>query len=241
MKSAVNGPLPASASDANRRVICATVVVVALHLMLIAFVLTKRDATSPVALESRTITAELLQPEPVTAPAAIQSMPVAPPKPTTRVTREKTEPHVAPKPAPTPLPAAQAPAPQPTEPQTPASPPVSPAQPSAPTTSAALAQAPPTMALNAPRNVSHLDCRIVEPDYPSMSKRRGETGVAYVRFVVGLTGQIENVELRKSSGYGRLDDAALQAMRESTCKPYLENGEPVRALYTQPFDFSLQD
>ena len=106
---------------------------------------------------------------------------------------------------------------------------------------AAPAQGKPVMAMSAPKNVSHLDCRIVQPDYPMLSKRRGETGTAYVRFVVGLTGQIENIELKKSSGYSRLDDSALAAMRDSSCKPYLENGEPVRAAYTQPFDFSLHD
>ena len=95
------------------------------------------------------------------------------------------------------------------------------------------------MALNAPKNVSHLDCRIVAPDYPARSKRLGETGTAYVRFVVGLAGEIEDVELKKSSGFERLDNAALEAMRASTCKPYTENGTPVRAAYTQPFDFSL--
>ena len=97
------------------------------------------------------------------------------------------------------------------------------------------------MALAAPKNVSHLDCNIVQPDYPMLSKRRGETGVAYVHFVVGLTGKLENIELKKSSGYSRLDDAALSAMRNSSCKPYMEDGQPVRAAYTQPFDFSLQD
>ncbi|MEA3111409.1 MAG: periplasmic protein TonB, partial [Caballeronia sp.] len=60
-------------------------------------------------------------------------------------------------------------------------------------------------------------------------------------FVVGLTGRIENIELKKTSGSSRLDDAALDAMRASACKPYKENGEPVRAAYSQPFVFSLDD
>ena len=99
----------------------------------------------------------------------------------------------------------------------------------------------PTLALSAPKNVSHLDCKIVEPEYPALSRRRGESGTAFVRFVVGLTGKIENVELKKSSGFDRLDGAAMDALRSSTCKPYLENGEPIRATYTQPFEFGLKD
>jgi protein TonB len=97
------------------------------------------------------------------------------------------------------------------------------------------------MALTAPKNVAHLDCKITQPDYPRVSRLRGESGTAYVSFVVGLTGRIENIALNKSSGFDRLDDAAVAAMHDSTCKPYLENGEPVRAAYTQPFAFSLQD
>ena len=106
---------------------------------------------------------------------------------------------------------------------------------------AAAAQGKPTMELNVPKNVSHLDCRIEQPEYPTLSKRHGETGTVYVRFVVGLSGRIEDIELKQTSGYGRLDDAALAAMHDSACKPYLENGTPVRAAYTQPFNFSLND
>lgn len=97
------------------------------------------------------------------------------------------------------------------------------------------------MEISAPKNVSHLDCNIAKPDYPAISRRRGESGTAYVRFVVGLTGKLENIELKKSSGYDRLDDAALDAVRASTCKPYLENGAPIRAAYTQPYQFGLND
>ncbi|WP_090545206.1 energy transducer TonB [Paraburkholderia caballeronis] len=237
------GPLPIPAVRMNRRVVTAAAVVVALHAALIAIVLTKRDTATPVALESRTITAELLQPEPVAAPAAIQSTPTPPPpKPVPHVTREKPKVQPKPKPTPTPLPVAEAPSQHQIETPAPAAPtPPAPAAPAPAPAAAAPAQGKPVMAMSAPKNVSHLDCRIVQPDYPMLSKRRGETGTAYVRFVVGLTGQIENIELKKSSGYSRLDDSALAAMRDSSCKPYLENGEPVRAAYTQPFDFSLHD
>ncbi|WP_028222216.1 energy transducer TonB [Paraburkholderia oxyphila] len=230
-------------SGTHRRAVTAVAIVIALHVTLIAVVLTQRNVAAPVALESRTITAELLQPDPVAAPAAIQSIPTPPPKPVPHVSREKPKVQPKPKPTPTPLPVAEAPsqhvaeAPAPAEPAPPAPTPPT----AAPAQAAAPAQGKPTMALSAPKNVSHLDCNIVQPDYPMLSKRRGETGVAYVHFVVGLTGKLENIELKKSSGFSRLDDAALAAMRSSACKPYMEDGQPVRAAYTQPFDFSLQD
>lgn len=228
------------AAGADRRVATAVALVVALHVALIAIVLMRRDAAAPLALSSHTITAELLQPEPVAAAAAIQSTPT-PPTPVQRVTRAK--PVVQPKPRPVPLPVAQAPSEHAIETPAPAAPTPPAAAPSAPEVPppAAVAQGKPTMALSAPKNVPHLDCRIAQPDYPMVSKRRGETGTVSVSFVVGLSGQIEDIRLKQSSGYSHLDDAALAAMRDSACKPYLENGEPVRAAYTQPFDFNLHN
>ncbi len=99
----------------------------------------------------------------------------------------------------------------------------------------------PALALSAPKNVSHVDCNIAKPDYPDPSKRRGENGTAIVRFVVGLTGRIENIQLQKSSGYPRLDDAALGAIHASECQPYTENGEAIRAAYSQLFVFALPE
>jgi periplasmic protein TonB len=235
------GTLPPPAVRVNRRVVTASAIVVALHAALIGVALMKREPVTPLALQSQTITAELIKPAPVAAPAAIQSTPTPPPpKPVPHVTREK--PKVQPKPKPTPLPVAEAPSQHTIDTPAPAAPtPPAPAAPAPAQQAAAPADAKPVMALSAPKNVSHLDCRIVQPDYPTLSRRRAETGTAYVHFVVGLTGKIENIELKKSSGYSRLDDAAVDAMRQSSCKPYLENGEPVRAAYTQPFDFSLHD
>ncbi|MGF6573438.1 protein TonB [Paraburkholderia sp. GAS333] len=124
---------------------------------------------------------------------------------------------------------------------------------SAPTTVAsaspsAAAAAPPSPAAeravatsSAPRNVAHIDCRIPAPDYPDPSKRRRENGTAIVRFVVGTNGRIETMQLQKSSGYPRLDDAALAAVHEGVCEPYSENGVPVRAAYSQAFVFGLTD
>jgi protein TonB len=229
----------------NPRIVTAVVLVLVAHAVLVVIALTMRDKPLPKPVELRAITAELLSPPapPVAAPAAIQSTPTPPPKPTPPVHLEKpkVQPRPTPvtKPTPTPLPEAAAPSqheiasPEPAPPAPPA--------PAAPAEAAAPAAGKPTLALSAPKSVSHLDCSIVAPDYPALSRRRGEAGTAYVRFVVGLTGKIENVELKKSSGFDRLDDAALSAMRSSSCKPYLENGQAIRATYTQPFEFGLKD
>jgi protein TonB len=113
--------------------------------------------------------------------------------------------------------------------------------PAAPTTASAPAAERTTPASTAPKNVSHVDCTIPKPDYPEISKRRSESGTAVVRFVVGLGGGIETMQLQKSSGYERLDEAALAAVHGSVCRPYSENGTVVRAAYSQSFVFGLTD
>jgi periplasmic protein TonB len=99
----------------------------------------------------------------------------------------------------------------------------------------------PSAASTAPKTVSHIDCTIPKPDYPDISKRRRENGTAIVRFVVGLTGRIDTMQLQQSSGYPRLDEAALAAVHASVCQPYSENGTVVRAAYSQSFVFGLTD
>jgi protein TonB len=233
-------------SGLNPRVIAASVAVVAIHVALLAVVLTMRNEPPPLAIVSKTITAELISPappQPLAAPVAIQSTPVLPPpKPVSQKPQPKPKPVIQPhvKAEPTPLPETTAPSPVAAAVPEPA-----PAPPAPPVAAAPAAAAPaigrPTMDLNAPKDVAHLECNIAVPDYPAMSRRRGESGTALVKFVVGLTGRIENIELKKSSGSSRLDDAALDAMRSSACKPYKENGVAIRAAYSQPFVFGLND
>ncbi|MGE8165732.1 energy transducer TonB [Paraburkholderia sp. NPDC080076] len=234
------GAMPASSTRTNSRVLTATAVVAAIHVALLAVVMTLRHDPVQPALESHVMTAQLLPPAPVAAPVAMQSIAPPPPTPTPPVhTKPKVKPTPMPKPTPTPLPVAAAPSPTPVAAPDPTPP--APAAPVAPPAPAAPAIGHQTMEISAPKNVSHLDCNIAKPEYPSLSKRRGETGTAYVKFVVGLTGKLENIELKKSSGFSRLDDAALAAVHGSACKPYLENGQPIRAAYTQPYDFNLND
>lgn len=240
------GPATTDNSSINPHVIAAGVAVVGIHVGLLAIALTMRNEPPPRPVESKTITAELISaapPQPVAAPAAIQSTPVPPPpKPVPPKPTPKLKPTVQPrvKAAPTPLPETTAPSTIAA-----AAPEATPSPPAPPAPAAPAAAAPaigrPTMSLNAPKDVAHLECNIAMPEYPALSRRRGESGTAVVKFVVGLTGKIENIELKKSSGSSRLDDAALDAMRSSACKPYKENGEAIRAAYSQPFVFGLND
>ncbi|MGS0892581.1 energy transducer TonB [Burkholderia stagnalis] len=235
--SAPAGILPV-APRMNPRVIAVAVGVLAAHAIMLTAAWLHRNAPPPKAVEVQSITAQLITPAPIAQQVAAESIPQpAPPKPTPKV-KPKVEPKPVQKAAkPTPV----TPSPDPSPTPTPAADPTP-----APAAPAAAPAAPPgpareTMQVSAPKNVPTLQCNFVKPDYPSMSRRRGETGTAYVHFVVGTSGKIESIDLQKSSGYPRLDDAALDAMRATTCRPYIENGQAIRAARTQPYNFGLND
>ncbi|AKL98893.1 MULTISPECIES: energy transducer TonB [Burkholderia cepacia complex] len=239
--SAPAGVLPA-APRMNPRVIVVAVGVLAAHAIMLTAAWLHRNALPPKSVEVQSITAQLITPAPIAQQVAAESIPQpAPPKPVPRV-KPKVEPKPVPKAAkPTPQPVAQSPAPSPTPAPAAADPTPAPAAPAPAAPAATPGPARETMQVSAPKNVPTLQCNFVKPDYPSMSRRRGESGTAYVHFVVGVTGKIESIDLQKSSGYPRLDDAALDAMRSTTCRPYIENGQAIRAARTQPYSFGLTD
>lgn len=77
------------------------------------------------------------------------------------------------------------------------------------------------------------------PAYPSQSRRLGETGVVLLRVELSETGNVALARVDRSSGFARLDEAALTAVRTWRCTPASRNGQPVRAVALQPFNFIL--
>jgi protein TonB len=54
------------------------------------------------------------------------------------------------------------------------------------------------------------------------------------------TGRVSAAHLISSSGHARLDAAALAAVRAWRCQPARRDGQAVRSVAVQPFDFTLQ-
>lgn len=52
--------------------------------------------------------------------------------------------------------------------------------------------------------------------YPPLSRERGEEGTCLLRITVNRDGTLANVQLMESSGYPRLDDEALSAVRKAS-------------------------
>jgi protein TonB len=78
------------------------------------------------------------------------------------------------------------------------------------------------------------------PEFPALSIRMNEQGKVVLRVELGEDGRIIHAEVKTSSGYRRLDEAALNAVKTWRCKPPVRNGATVRAVALQPFNFYLE-
>ncbi len=58
--------------------------------------------------------------------------------------------------------------------------------------------------------------------YPRLARERGIQGVVHVRFKLRPSGEVERIEIAKSSGYDILDNASIKAVYRACPMPYLE-------------------
>jgi protein TonB len=222
-----------------RRWAAPAVLIVALHIVGGVAVLRLVDHPPLPPTPVREVTVTLIAPP---APAIVPVAPPEPkpvPKPTPKPVVHQTPPRPQPITPPTPIMTTQAPSAT-TVAAPPAPPPTPPAPADTKAADAAPSAAPSHASSGAPVNVAHQSCDGAPPEYPMLSKRRGETGTAVVAITVDTQGVVRSATLRTSSGFPRLDDAALQAARERSCQPYLENGTPISATALLPFAFKLQ-
>jgi protein TonB len=78
------------------------------------------------------------------------------------------------------------------------------------------------------------------PNYPMLSRRMGETGTTVLRVELDEQGHVAVARIATGSGFARLDEAALAAVKTWRCNPAQRNSQPVRAVALQPFKFVLQ-
>lgn len=76
--------------------------------------------------------------------------------------------------------------------------------------------------------------------YPRASRHLGESGSVMVRVFIDENGVPQDEQIDKSSGYYRLDDAAIAAVRSARFKPYTENGHAVAGWALIPLSFDLE-
>ena len=77
------------------------------------------------------------------------------------------------------------------------------------------------------------------PTYPPVSRRSGEQGRVLLRVLVSENGLAESVQLDSSSGYEKLDRAAIEAVKKWSFVPAKRSNQPVSAYVLVPVKFSL--
>jgi protein TonB len=75
--------------------------------------------------------------------------------------------------------------------------------------------------------------------YPVASLRQREQGRVLLNVLVDASGNVQRIEIARSSGHAGLDAAAREAVRNAHFKPVLENGKATAAWGLVPIEFRL--
>jgi len=171
-----------------------------------------------------------LPPTPAVEPPKAKPVQAEKPKP-----QPKTKPVVKPTPKPVakPLAAPKAPA---SERAVQAAPETAKPTPPAPTTPPAVAKpepqsSPPVAVASTAVNKA--------PLYPKLSRKLKEQGTVYLNVLVLKNGKVGDLNLQQSSGFSRLDQAAINAVRHWQFEPAKQLGQPVDLWFVQPVVFQL--
>jgi periplasmic protein TonB len=78
------------------------------------------------------------------------------------------------------------------------------------------------------------------PHYPPESRRIREQGLVMLRVLIDESGHAKTVEIYKSSGHARLDEAARAAVARAIFKPYTDGGTARAAAAFVPVEFTLR-
>lgn len=225
---------PWAASPSPFRRLKPLLVIVGAHLLLV-WILLQRDAVllvlrHPASPLSVILLTETAPPSPPVALPRRLAQPPAPtaawlPPPEVTVATAAPSPPVAP-PTPTPTPAAAVPAPVIAE---------APLTPAVRTPEAA--PTPP-----APRQVPASAVRYRVPpaiEVPMASRRLGEAGTVWLQVLVDALGQPRQISVHRSSGYPRLDEQAMAAMRQARFQPLSEGGATIEWRVIAPLLYEL--
>ena len=97
-----------------------------------------------------------------------------------------------------------------------------------------------------PRGVERGEARAsfltqVKPVYPRYCRIHGEEGTVLLDVEIGADGKVERVSVVESSGYRRLDAAAVDALRNARYRPAMRSGQPIPSTKRVAVAFRLRD
>jgi len=206
--------------------------VVLLHVLGLVWAAQQLSVSDPV-ITPPSVVGVLVAPEPEPAPPPPKPVP-PPPKPEPKPVVPKPTPKPTPKPVAKPEPVREV-APEPVQQAAPAAP-APPAPPVQQATPAPEAPAPVTP----PRtDAAHLNNPA--PQYPALSRRLGEQGRVMLDVYILPDGSVGEIKLNRSSGFPRLDNAALQAVKTWKYVPAKRGDKPIPFWYVQPVSFVLNN
>jgi periplasmic protein TonB len=96
---------------------------------------------------------------------------------------------------------------------------------------------PPAPVVELPSKAAYLNNP--KPIYPAISRRLGEEGTVTLKVLIGADGSAKEVRLSRSSGFERLNDAALDAVKRWRFVPGKRNGVPEAMWFDVPVSFML--
>lgn len=195
------------------------------HCLGLGVMLTQADTTTPKLLEPPTMVGLLLPPEQLVTP---QPMPEHKPEPKPEPAKPKKRQRPKAKPLPKAPPserAVQEPVQQPEVAK-----PVK-TKPTKVAPTAAPAVQPPSAQAQGLQNRA--------PKYPQLSRKKKEQGTVLLKLLVKTDGTVGTISVLKSSGYSRLDQAALQAVKHWRFVPAKQQGQSIDFWYEMPITFAL--
>lgn len=80
-----------------------------------------------------------------------------------------------------------------------------------------------------------------KPEYPALSRRLGEEGKVVLSVLINEQGRAEQVRIKRSSGFSRLDEAAQRAVKTWSYRAGTRNGVPEAMWFDVPVLFKLDD
>jgi protein TonB len=206
-----------------------------------AFLLAMPTSTAKMPQISSPIQVSLLDPSPMPTES---EEPPAPPPPKPEPPRPKPVPRQEPKPKPEPIPEplSDIPSAEPVAEVAPAAPPVAETVASSSSSSTASSDAT-ASASNAPLIEANFDAaylRNPKPPYPAISQRLHEEGRVELRVYVLADGSAGKVEIRRSSGYGRLDESASATVKRWRFIPGRRGDRAVDTWVVVPISFKKE-
>ena len=75
--------------------------------------------------------------------------------------------------------------------------------------------------------------------YPPISRDNGDEGTVTLLLAVQTDGSISDIRIARSSGYQRLDAAAVRSLRQAKFQPATCHGKPIAVQIHQSFTFKI--